>query len=135
MPLLPLDRLGTGRVSGRAVVAGFTVNEHTWIPTFPPPYVIAIVAIEEDDRVRLTTNIVGCEPDDVHVGMKVQVRFEHDDDVWIPLFEPTGDPDDGPLPAADPRSHAARDRCRRGPTSSRTTSPSPASACRRSAAG
>ena len=32
-------------VSGRAVVAGFTVNEHLWLPSFPPPYVIAIVAI------------------------------------------------------------------------------------------
>ena len=60
-------------VSGRAVVAGFTINEHTWMPSFPPPYVIAIVAIEEDDRVRLTTNIVNCDPADVFVGMKVQV--------------------------------------------------------------
>ena len=50
-------------VSGKAVVAGFTVNEHTWMPSFPPPYVIAIVAIEEDDRVRLTTNIVNCDAD------------------------------------------------------------------------
>src|SRR4051794_20220173 len=95
-------------VSGRAVVAGFTVNEHPWIPTFPPPYVIAIVAIEEDDRVRLTTNIVHCDPADVHVGMKVQVLFEHDDDVWIPLFEPTGDPEKGPFPAPDPKRHQAR---------------------------
>ncbi len=46
---------------------------------------IAIVAIEEDDRVRLTTNIVGCEPGDVFVGMKVQVRFEDDEDVWDPV--------------------------------------------------
>jgi len=29
----------------------------------------AIVAIEEDDRVRLTTNIVNCDPADVHVGV------------------------------------------------------------------
>jgi len=45
-------------VSGRGVVAGFTLNEQMWIPSFPPPYVIAIVAIEEDDRIRLTTNVV-----------------------------------------------------------------------------
>jgi acetyl-CoA acetyltransferase/uncharacterized OB-fold protein len=95
-------------VSGRAVVAGFTINEHTWLPSFPPPYVIAIVAIEEDDRVRLTTNVVGCEPDDVFVGMKVQVRFEHDDDVWIPLFEPTGETDKGPFPTVDETSRVAR---------------------------
>jgi acetyl-CoA acetyltransferase len=79
-----------------------------WLPTFPPPYVIAIVAIEEDDRVRLTTNIVGCEPADVFVGMKVQVVFEHDDDVWIPLFEPTGETDKGPFPTVDETSRVAR---------------------------
>jgi acetyl-CoA acetyltransferase len=95
-------------VSGRAVIAGFTINEHTWMPSFPPPYVIAIVAIEEDDRVRLTTNIVNCDAADVHVGMKVQVTFEHDDDVWIPLFEPTGDTEKGPFPAEDPKIHDFR---------------------------
>jgi len=95
-------------VSGRAVVAGFTINEHTWMPSFPPPYVIAIVAIEEDDRVRLTTNIVNCNPTEVYVGMKVQVLFEHDDDVWIPVFEPTGDTEKGPFPAEDPKIHDFR---------------------------
>src|SRR4051794_38799813 len=35
-------------VSGRGVIAGFTRNEQMWQPTFPPPYVIAIVAIDED---------------------------------------------------------------------------------------
>jgi acetyl-CoA acetyltransferase/uncharacterized OB-fold protein len=95
-------------VSGNAVIAGFTINEHTWMPSFPPPYVIAIVAIEEDDRVRLTTNIVNCEPADVYVGMKVRVTFEHDDDVWIPLFEPTGDTEKGPFPAEDPKIHDFR---------------------------
>ena len=58
---------------------------------------IAVVALEEDADVRLTTNIVGCDPDDVHIGQEVAVRFEQHDDVWIPLFEPTGAPD-GPNP-------------------------------------
>jgi len=121
-------------VSGRGVVAGFTRNEQTWIPSFPPPYVIAIVAIEEDDRVRLTTNIVNCPLDDVHVGMKVRVVFEQADDVWVPLFEPSGDREKGPFPAPDPRIHEARPMPR-GPRSSRTRSRSPASACRGSAGG
>ena len=42
---------------------------------------------------RLTTNVVGCEPDEVHIGQEVAVRFEQHDDVWLPLFEPTGGPD------------------------------------------
>ena len=95
-------------VSGRAVVAGFTLNEQMWIPSFPPPYLIAIVAIDEDDRIRLTTNLVNVGADDVFVGMKVQVTFEHTEDVWIPLFEPTGEREKGPFPAADPKIHDAR---------------------------
>jgi acetyl-CoA acetyltransferase/uncharacterized OB-fold protein len=107
-PYCQSDDWEPAAVSGRAVVAGFTINEHMWLPSFPPPYVIAIVAIEEDDRVRLTTNIVNCEPGDVFVGMKVQVTFEHDEDVWIPLFEPTGESEKGPFPTVDETSRVAR---------------------------
>ena len=70
-------------------------------PGFEPPYVIANVALDEDPSVRLTTNIVGCDPDDVHVGQEVAVRFEQHEDVWLPLFEPTGGTD-----AARPRARA-----------------------------
>ena len=77
-------------VSGRATVVGFTVNHHQWLPGFEPPYVIANVALAEDPMVRLTTNLVGCDPDEVHIGQEVAVRFEQQDDVWLPLFEPTG---------------------------------------------
>jgi hypothetical protein len=51
---------------------------------------------------------VNCAPDAVRVGMKVKVMFEHDDDVWVPLFEPTGDPEKGPFPAVDPKMHQPR---------------------------
>jgi acetyl-CoA acetyltransferase/uncharacterized OB-fold protein len=77
-------------VSGAASVVGYTVNAHRWLPNFDPPYVVANIALAEDPSVRLTTNIVGCEPDEVHIGQQVSVRFEHHDDVWLPLFEPTG---------------------------------------------
>jgi acetyl-CoA acetyltransferase len=51
------------------------------------------VALDEDPTVHLTTNIVGCDPYDVHVGQRVAVCFEQHDDVWLPLFEPTGGTD------------------------------------------
>ena len=85
------DRLTISAVSGRGVVAGFTVNHQQWLPDFPPPYVIAVVALEEDDGVRLTSNIVGCPADQVRIGMAVRVLFEKAGDVYVPLFEP--DPD------------------------------------------
>jgi acetyl-CoA acetyltransferase/uncharacterized OB-fold protein len=77
-------------VSGLATVVGFTVNAQQWSPDFPPPYVVAVVALAESADVRLTTNVVGCAPDEVHIGQQVAVRFEQHDDVWLPLFEPTG---------------------------------------------
>jgi len=75
-------------VSGRGVVATFTVNHHPWIPGFDPPYAVAIVELEEQAGLRLTTNIVGVEPDRVEIGMRVRVVFEERDSVWLPLFEP-----------------------------------------------
>ncbi|MDT7794944.1 MAG: hypothetical protein QOD59_4385 [Mycobacterium sp.] len=86
-------------VSGQATVAGFTVNHQQWLPNFPPPYVVAVVALAEDPSTRLTTNIVGCEPDDVTIGMSVRVAFEQHDDIWIPLFEPDFEAAEaGPVP-------------------------------------
>ena len=84
-------------VSGDATVIGCTVNAHQWLPGLPPPYVVANVALAEDPDVRLTTNVVGCDPGEVHVGQRVRVRFEQNEDVWLPLFEPTGDAEVDPL--------------------------------------
>jgi acetyl-CoA acetyltransferase/uncharacterized OB-fold protein len=101
-PICPVCRsadVAMAPVSGRATVAGFTVNHQQWLPKFPPPYIVAVVALDEDSSVRLTTNIVGCDPDDVAIGMRVRVAFERRDQVWIPLFEP--DPqatEPGPVP-------------------------------------
>ena len=75
-------------VSGRGTVASVTVNHQVWNPTMPVPYVIALVEIDEQPSVRLMTNVVGCEPDDVRIGMPVKAVFEQHDDVYIPLFEP-----------------------------------------------
>jgi uncharacterized OB-fold protein len=68
-------------VSGRGTVIGFTVNHQQWLPDPVPPYVVAIVALDDDPRVRLVTNIVAAEPDNVYVGLPVQARFEQHDGV------------------------------------------------------
>ena len=99
-PPLPACRACGGRnmafapVSGNATVVAFTVNWQQWLPELPPPYVVAIVALDEDEGVRLTTNIVGCEPDGVFIGMRVRVTFLKAEEVYLPLFEPSGDAPD-----------------------------------------
>lgn len=101
-------------VSGRATIVGLTINTHPWLPSFETPYAIAVVAIEEDASVRLTTNIVDAEPNDVRIGQVVQVQFEQHDTVFLPLFAPTGeiDPIDrvGEPNIATPRSAPTTDR-------------------------
>jgi uncharacterized protein len=74
-------------VSGRAVVVASTCNVQQWIPG-SDPYLIGVVAIEEQEDVRLTTNLVDVELDQVRTGMAVEVVFEQHDDVYLPLFRP-----------------------------------------------
>ena len=91
--------LGPRIVSGTATLAAFTVNHRFALPGLPPPYVVATVALDDDPRVRLTTNIVGCEPEQLVLGMRLEVVFQQDDDVWLPLFRPRADqPEPAPLP-------------------------------------
>jgi acetyl-CoA acetyltransferase/uncharacterized OB-fold protein len=90
--------MGVRDVSGKATLSAFTVNHRFGFPDLPPPYVVAQVAVVEDPRVRLTTNIVECEPDDLELGQTVEVTFEKIEDVWLPLFRPTAEKQTGPLP-------------------------------------
>lgn len=74
-------------VSGRGHVHTFTVNHQSWDGT-QDPYVIAIVELDEQPGLRLTTNIVGCEPDAMVIGAPVTVTFTERDGIHWPLFEP-----------------------------------------------
>jgi len=50
---------------------------------------VALVDLEEGPRVM--TNIVGCVPEDVRIGLPVRATFEAvSDDAGIVLFEPDG---------------------------------------------
>ncbi|MEU5842061.1 OB-fold domain-containing protein [Rhodococcus sp. NPDC047139] len=92
-------QMGVRVVSGFATLIGFTVNHRFGLPGLKPPFVIAQVALEDDPRVRLTTNVIECEPDELVLGMRMEVVFHQDGDVWLPLFRPTaeqGEP--APLP-------------------------------------
>ncbi|OBA85664.1 DNA-binding protein [Mycobacteriaceae bacterium 1482268.1] len=79
-------------VSGRGTVFTYTVNHQSFNPAVPVPYVIAIVALDEQDDLRIATNIVDCEPDSVYIGLPVEVRFERQkvdgESIFVPLFTP-----------------------------------------------
>ena len=83
-------------VSGRGKVTTYTVNRQPWIPGFEPPYIVALVELEDEPDVRLITNMVGVPENDIRIGMAVEVFFEdwtalsgaEDSRVWLPLFRP-----------------------------------------------
>jgi uncharacterized OB-fold protein len=72
----------------------FTIARRATHPGFADrvPYVIAIVELAEGPQ--LTTNIVGCSPDAVHIGMDLVVDFddlEDDEATSVPVFRPAND--------------------------------------------
>ena len=79
-------------VSGRGAVYALTENHHPWLPGWELPYLVAAVQLDEQDDLRLMTNIIGSPPDTVGIGDRVRVVFEHREDVWLPLFELEGEP-------------------------------------------
>lgn len=86
--------VGPEPVSGRATVAAFTINRQSWLPGFPPPYVVAMVELADEPDVRLITNVVDVAVEDVQIGLQVEVFFEEwegtDGNVALPLFRPDG---------------------------------------------
>jgi uncharacterized OB-fold protein len=78
-------------VSGQGRVVTFTINVQPWTAELKDPYVVAIIELAEQSNLRLLSNIVGCNPDTVTIGMPVSVTFERHEDVWIPLFERAAD--------------------------------------------
>ncbi len=75
----------TVTASGRGEVFSFVMPHHPPFPWFEYPYIVALVELEEG--VRLVSNLVGCTPDEVEIGMPVRLEFEHhDDDVVLPVF-------------------------------------------------
>jgi uncharacterized OB-fold protein len=50
--------------------------------------VFAAVELDEQPGLHLSTEIVNLDPEAVSIGMPVQVVFEQQEDIYLPLFEP-----------------------------------------------
>ncbi|MFE7331319.1 Zn-ribbon domain-containing OB-fold protein [Streptomyces sp. NPDC057565] len=70
------DDLAWVEPSGKGPVWTFTVARRPAHPHWSDqvPYVIADVELDEGPR--LTTNVVGCDPSEVHVGRRVTAAFD-----------------------------------------------------------
>lgn len=79
--------VGPRAVSGRGTVMTYTVNYQAWHPDLQVPYVVAIIELEEQAGLRITSNVIGVLPEQVTIGMPVRVSFNQQEDIWLPLFE------------------------------------------------
>ncbi|HEY8524645.1 MAG TPA: OB-fold domain-containing protein [Acidimicrobiales bacterium] len=72
------DGLSFEPVSGRGVVYTYSVVHRTFAPGFDDrvPYVIAWIDVPEQPGLRVFGNVLDCDPDDVRIGMPVEVCFE-----------------------------------------------------------
>ena len=75
--------------SGRGVIHTFTVIRHHTNKDFAKevPYVVAVVDL--DEGIRMMSNVIGIDPGEVSVGMKVIVDFEDiDEEISLYKFRP-----------------------------------------------
>jgi len=81
--------MGWEPASGRGEVHTYTVVHHAYAPELADrlPYVVAVVRLDEGPFFH--TDIVGCAPDAVRVGLRVRVVYDTvDADTVIPRFTP-----------------------------------------------
>lgn len=73
--------------AGRGTVYSFVVNHHPQAPAFDYPLPVGLIELEEGTR--LVANIVGCDPEDIYVGMPVECEFvDFDEELTLPQFRP-----------------------------------------------
>lgn len=70
---------------GRGVVYSHVVMHHPPIPGYGFP--LAVALIELDEGTRIVSNVVGCAPEAVRIGMRVRLDIQAvDDEMRLPLF-------------------------------------------------
>jgi uncharacterized OB-fold protein len=81
------------RASGRGKLYTFSIQYRPQAPGFKPPYVTAIVQLDEGPRVMTNLIDVEPEPDNIRCDMQVEVVFQDmSDEITLPMFRPAGGP-------------------------------------------
>lgn len=87
------DRLTPATVSGRGAVYSYTVVMQAFHPYFVDrlPYVLAVIELEEEPGLKVTTTLVDCAEADLRVGLPVElVLTDVGYGLVLPLFRPAG---------------------------------------------
>ena len=68
--------VGWAEITTQGVVYSFTVNHQRWMPDLEVPYAVVLVEFADHPGVRVVGRLRGREPDEVAVGLAVEVGFE-----------------------------------------------------------
>jgi uncharacterized OB-fold protein len=80
-------RWETIEAAGRGTVYSFVMPRHPPLPWFDGTYIVVLVELEEG--VRILSNLCDIAPEDVTIGMPVELFFAHfDDGLTLPQFRP-----------------------------------------------
>ena len=87
--------------AGTGEVYSYVVHHRPPVPGRQAPFVVALVQLTEG--VRVVAELLGMPPDQVRVGMPVQVDFVRvDDELTLPAWRPLQSPQPGGPPPAGP---------------------------------
>ncbi len=77
------------KVSPKGKLFSWTVVHKAFFPEFKEkvPFIVACIDIDDAPGVRFIANVVGCKPEDLRIGMDMDVVFDHiNDQVCKPQF-------------------------------------------------
>jgi hypothetical protein len=76
-------------LSGRGSLYSYAILHHPRHPAFDYPLTVALVDLEEG--IRLVSNLIAVNPEDIRIGMELEVCFEPTENGGaVPVFRPAG---------------------------------------------
>lgn len=76
------------KVSGKGKVYTYIVAHRPFHPAFSGDIPYAVVIVELEEGVRMVSNVVDCKPEDIYIGMPVEVVFDDvTEEVTLPRFQ------------------------------------------------
>jgi uncharacterized OB-fold protein len=74
--------------SGKGKIYSYVIFTRETHPTYKVPYEVVLVEMENEEGVRIISNMADCKPDEVYIGMPVEVVFMDVTDEWpLPFFK------------------------------------------------
>ncbi len=77
------------KVSGRGRVSSFVIFQQAFFAFFKNRLPYAVVQVELDEGPRINANLFDMKPEEVRIGLPVEVTFEKvNDEITLPQFRP-----------------------------------------------